>query len=238
MISSTIAPNSTCGSPTGGRSGSTSRSSCKRSQRSSSARASSPTWPPHARRDRISLTATRAIKAPAASMPTSVADGWRPATNPWWNSSLAAYRTVSTNAQAHGRCQAVVPCRACKSSSARIPNTPTWPILRMMKSRPGSGAKRRFGVAERAKISAAQVITGAQPNTCRWEAGSVRGVRSSIDYRILAGNTVTDAIPVRYSKRDLLGRRSPRFSRLSELQPLAFRAGSGQPCSPPLISAR
>jgi len=49
-----------------------------------------PVWPSQGRRDRMSPTATRAISAPAASMPTSVADGWRPATSPWCSSSLAA----------------------------------------------------------------------------------------------------------------------------------------------------
>ena len=41
-------------------------------------------------RARTIPTATTAISAPAASMPTSTADSWRPATNPWWNSSVTA----------------------------------------------------------------------------------------------------------------------------------------------------
>ena len=54
------------------------------------------------------------------------------------------------------------PRQARHSSSARIPNTPMCPSLRMTKSSPASGTKRRFGCAERAKISAAQPTTGSQ----------------------------------------------------------------------------
>ena len=40
--------------------------------------------------DRTSLTVRRAISAPIASMPTSMADRWRPATSPWCSSSDVA----------------------------------------------------------------------------------------------------------------------------------------------------
>jgi hypothetical protein len=46
--------------------------------------------PAQDRLERSRLTAATAMIAPAASMPTSTADSWRPATNPWWNSSVAA----------------------------------------------------------------------------------------------------------------------------------------------------
>src|SRR5664280_1012900 len=52
--------------------------------------------------------------------------------------------------------------RARQISTASTPKTNMWPALRMTKSRSDAWATRRFGVAEKAKITAAQMRTGSQ----------------------------------------------------------------------------